>query len=81
MDFVSWIKMILKNQEFCFIKGGETTKYFKLKRSTQQGDPISVHLFIPVLEMLFIFLKNNPKHTYRHLENKFREISNKTSQT
>ena len=29
---VSWIKIILKNQESYIINGGKTTKYFKLER-------------------------------------------------
>ena len=61
IDFVSWIKTILKNQESCIIKGGKTTKYFKLERGARQGDPISAYLFILVLEIFFIFVKNNPK--------------------
>ena len=61
IDFVSWIKTILKNQESCIINGGKTTKYFKLERGTRQGDPISAYLFILVLEIFFIFVKNNPK--------------------
>ena len=32
IDFVSWIKRILKNQESCIINGRKTTKYFKLER-------------------------------------------------
>ena len=32
IDFVSWIKTILKNQESCIINSGKTTKYFKLER-------------------------------------------------
>ena len=32
IDFVSWIKTILKNQESCIINGGKTTKYLKLER-------------------------------------------------
>ena len=32
INFVSWIKTILKNQESCNINGGKTTKYFKLER-------------------------------------------------
>ena len=61
IDFVSWIKTILNNQESCIINGGKTTKYFKLERGPQQGDPSSTYLFILVLEMFFIFVKNNPK--------------------
>ena len=33
IDFVSWIKMILKNHGSCIINGGKTTKYFKLERA------------------------------------------------
>ena len=61
IDFVSWIKTILNNQESCIINSGKTTKYFKLVRGAQQGDPISAYLFILVLEIFFIFVKNNPK--------------------
>ena len=61
IDFVSWIKMLLNNQESCIINGGKTAKYFKLERGTRQGDPISAYLFILVLELFFIFVKNNPK--------------------
>ena len=28
-NFISWIEIILKNQESCVINGGTTTKYFK----------------------------------------------------
>ena len=61
IDFVSWIKTILNNQESCIINRGKTTKYFKLERGAPQGDPISTYLFILVLEIFFIFVKNNPK--------------------
>ena len=61
IDFVSWMKTILKNQESCIINGGKTTKYFKLERAARQGDLISAYFFMFVLEIFFIFVKNNPK--------------------
>ena len=61
IDFVSWIKTILKNQESSIIIGEKTTKYFNLERGARQGDPISAYLLILVLEIFFTFVKNNPK--------------------
>ena len=57
--FIKWIQILLRNQESCIIKGGTTTKYFKLQKGTRQGDPISAYLFILVLEIAFIFIKEN----------------------
>ena len=59
-DFIRWIKFLLKNQESCIINGGQTTNYFKLKRGTRQGDPLSAYIFILVLEIVFIKIKQNP---------------------
>ena len=59
--FLIWIKLILKNQESCIIVEGKTTKYFKLERVAWQEDPISAYLFMLVLKIFFIFVKNNPK--------------------
>ena len=52
---------MLQNQESCVTNGGKTTRYFPLKRRTRQGDPIPAYLFILVLEVLFIFIKENQK--------------------
>ena len=49
----------IKNQESCIINEGTTTKYFKLEKGTSQGDPISAYLFILVLEIVFLYLKEN----------------------
>ena len=57
--FIKWIQILLRNQESCIINGGTTTKYFKLQKGTRQGDPISAYLFILVLEIAFIFIKEN----------------------
>ena len=45
IDFVSWIKTILKNQESCIINSRKITKYFKLERGTRQFLHICLYLF------------------------------------
>ena len=59
-NFISWIEIILKNQESCGINGGTATKYFKLNGGARQSDPISAYLFNLALETLFVLIKENP---------------------
>ena len=59
-DFISWIKLLLKNQESYLINGGQATNYFKLEIGARQRDPLSAYLFILVLEIAFIKIKRNP---------------------
>ena len=58
-DFIKWIQILIQNQESCVINGEATTNYFKLERGTRKGDPISVYLFILVLEIAFLFIMQN----------------------
>ena len=53
------IKILPRNQESCIINGGSTTKYFKFEKGTRQTDPISAYIFIIVLEMPFLYIKEN----------------------
>ena len=58
-SFLSWISILLKNNESCVSNGGRTTKYFSLNRGARQGDPIAAYFFIIVLEIFFIMVRSN----------------------
>ena len=49
----------MNDQESCVINGGNTTKHSKLEKDARQGYPVSAHLFILCLEILFMLIKNN----------------------
>ena len=61
MNFISWVKILLKNHESCVLNGGATTKYFLLGRGTRQGDPISGYLLKLALEILFHLIRSKPE--------------------
>ena len=52
-NLVRWITILLKNQESCIINGAINAKYFKLEKSTRQGDPISDKLRISEHDFLY----------------------------
>ena len=60
--FITWIKIILKNQESCVMNGGVSTGYFNLSRGARQGDPISAYLFVIVLEGFFCYDKEKSQY-------------------
>ena len=60
-NFISWVKILLRNQESCILNGGTTTNYFLLGTGGRQGDPISAYLFVLVLEILFQLIKSKPE--------------------
>ena len=60
-NFISSVKVLLRNQESCVLNGGTTTKYFLLGSGACQGDPISAYLFVLALEILFQLIKSKPE--------------------
>ena len=51
-NFLSWVKILLRNPESCVLNGGATARYFLFGRGARQGDdPISAYLFILALQI------------------------------
>ena len=58
-NFIDWIK-ILYNKIFSVVtNNGYTSENICLERGIRQGDPISALLFLPVVEVLAIFIREN----------------------
>ena len=58
-SFMAWIKTFYKNVSSSVTNNGFLTPSFNLKRGVRQGDPLSPSLFIIVLELLAISVRNN----------------------
>ena len=58
-SFLGWIKTFYKNISSCVINNGFSTPSFNLKQGVRQGDPLSPSLFIIVLELLAVSIRNN----------------------
>ena len=64
--FITWIKIILGCKEgtqfnAVTVVNGNISRPFEIKRGCRQGDPISGYLFILVMEVLALLLKNTPR--------------------
>ena len=55
---LAWIKTFYKNITSCVTSDGFSTPSFNLKRGVLQGDPLSPSLFIIVLELLALSIRN-----------------------
>ena len=58
-SFLGWIRTFYKNISSCVINNGFSTPSFNLKRGVRPGDPLSPCLFIIVLELLALSIRNN----------------------
>ena len=57
-NFISWVKILLKNQESCILMVESCIlKYFLLERGASQGYPTSAYLFILPLQILFHIIR------------------------
>ena len=58
-SFTRWINTFYNNISSCVLNNGFSTSSFAVERGVRQGDPLSAHLFIIVLEILCISIRNS----------------------
>ena len=58
-NFIKWIEIIYSEPECCVINNGHYSEFFKLSRGIRQGCPISALLFLLVVEVMAINLRND----------------------
>ena len=44
INFVTWIKILLRNQETCIINGESITKYFNLEKDERQFNAVKKNM-------------------------------------
>ena len=59
-EICGWIETFYKNIKSSVIVNGQSTKWFEIERGCRQGDPVSPYLFILVVEIMAIMIRENP---------------------
>ena len=59
-SFVKWIKILYNKPSICCKNNGWISESFKAERGIRQGCPVSALLFLLVVEIMAIQIRNNP---------------------
>ena len=69
-NFIKWIEIVYNSIESCVSNNGYFSQYFKLNRGIRQGCPISALLFLLVVEVMAVVIKNKKLINGINIENK-----------
>ena len=59
-NFMKWIEVIYNKPECCVTNNGFSSNFFEISQGIRQGCPISALLFLLVVEIMSINIKNSP---------------------
>lgn len=58
MQFIKWVMVCVTTVSYRHSTNGQVTELLKAKRGLHKGDPISMMLFVLIMEYLHHFLKS-----------------------
>ena len=79
--FRHWVKVLYTDSKSAVINNGNFTEFFNLERGVRQGCPLSTYLFLLVVELLSINIRNNKQIEGIKLKNCTLKISQMADDT
>lgn len=62
-DLLQWIKLFYNNAKSCIINNGYLSSFFNIDSGTRQGCPLSPYIFIMMIEILSVMIRNSKEIT------------------
>ena len=60
-SFRKWVEVLYQNVQSAVLNNGYITQFFNLERGVRQGCPLSVYLFLLVVELMAIYIRSEEK--------------------